>query len=254
MYFFFSSINNSYASYLSVIGVSVKTCSICVRGGSKGIPQKNIRPIAGKPLLLYTIQQALESHLFDAIAVSSDSTEILDVAQSVPGVMCIERPPELATDQAAKIPAIRHCHLEIEKKLGSQTKIAVDLDATSPLRSIEDIMSSIQMLEQNPDCTNVITGTPSRRSPYFNLVEEDTNGYVKLSKVTNPPIVRRQDAPRCFDMNASIYVWRRDILLNENFVVLPKTKIYEMPEERSFDIDSVLDFKIVEMLLKERGL
>lgn len=232
----------------------MKTCSICVRGGSKGIPQKNIRPIAGKPLLLHTLHQALESRLFDVIAVSSDSPEILELASSIPGILCVERPKELATDLAAKIPAIRHCLLEIEKHMGSKADTAVDLDATSPLRTIEDIMSSIQLLEQNPECTNVITGTTARRSPYFNLVELDSTGFVKLSKVANPPIKRRQDAPRCFDMNASIYVWRREILLNEDSVILPKTMIYEMPEERSFDIDSPLDFKIVEMLLKERNL
>lgn len=231
----------------------MKTCSICVRGGSKGIPQKNIKPIAGKPLLLHTLHQALESKIFDAIAVSSDSPDILNLARSVPGILAIERPADLATDQAAKIPAIRHCLLEMEKQLGSKAQIAVDLDATSPLRTIKDIISSVKLLEKNADCSNVVTGMPARRSPYFNLVEEDSKGYIHLSKTTNPPIVRRQDAPKCFDMNASIYVWRREVLLNENSVILPKTMIYEMPEERSFDIDSPLDFKIVEMLLKERG-
>ncbi len=231
----------------------MKTCSICVRGGSKGIPQKNIRPIAGKPLLLHTLHQALESKLFDAIAVSSDSPEILNLAKSVPGILCVERPSELATDEAAKIPAIRHCLIEIEKHFGAKAQIAVDLDATSPLRTIDDIKSCLRLLEQNPECGNVITGMPARRSPYFNLVEQDANGFVRLSKTTNPPVRRRQDAPRCFDMNASIYIWRREVLLNEDSVILPKTLLYEMPEERSFDIDSPLDFKIVEMLLKERS-
>lgn len=231
----------------------MKTCSICIRGGSKGIPQKNIQPIAGKPLFFHTIYQALGSKVFDAVAVSSDSKEILDLARTIPGVLCVERPAELATDQAAKVPAIRHCLLEIEKHLGAKTQIAVDLDATSPLRTIEDILSSVRLLEKNPECTNVITGMKSRRSPYFNLVEQNANGFISLSKITNPPVHRRQDAPTCFDMNASIYVWRRDVLMSEDSVILLKTMIYEMPEERSFDIDSPLDFKIVEMLLKERN-
>ncbi len=235
-------------------GESVKTCSICVRGGSKGIPQKNIKPIAGQPLLLYTLYQALDSKIFDIIAVSSDSPEILDLARSIPGILCVQRPSELATDHSAKIPAIRHCLLEIEKHLGKKARIAVDLDATSPLRSVEDILSAVQLLEANPECTNVITGTPARRSPYFNLVEETKDGFVQLSKTTNPPIKRRQDAPLCYDMNASIYVWKREVLLNEDAVILPKTKIYQMPEERSYDIDSTLDFKFVEMLLKERAI
>ncbi len=231
----------------------MRTCSICVRGGSKGISNKNILPIQGVPLLIYSLKQALDTKIFDAIAVSSDSEEILKVASSIPNILLIRRPQELATDQSAKVPAIRHCLLEIEKQLKQKASIAVDLDATSPLRTKEDILAAIELLEKTPDCTNVITGMPARRSPYFNLIEEESDGRVHLSKKINPPIVRRQDSPKCFDMNASIYVWKRDVLINENSVILPQTKLYVMPEERSFDIDSPLDFKIVEMLLRERN-
>jgi CMP-N,N'-diacetyllegionaminic acid synthase len=93
---------------------------------------------------------------------------------------------------------------------------------------------------------------PSRRSPYFNLVEQDENGKVYLSKKLDNSIVRRQDAPKSYDMNASIYIWKRDIILNENSIFLEKTGLYVMPEERSIDIDNELDFKFVEFLMKER--
>ncbi len=99
---------------------------------------------------------------------------------------------------------------------------------------------------------NVITAMPARRSPYFNLVEKDKNGAVALSKKLDSPIVRRQDSPQCFDMNASIYGWKRHVLMGENSLFLPGTGLHVMEEERSIDIDSELDFEIVEMIMKKR--
>ena len=92
---------------------------------------------------------------------------------------------------------------------------------------------------------------PARRSPYFNLVERDDKGFVGLAKTPRNPIVRRQDAPACFDMNASIYVWRRDAFMRQPRLFYPDTMLFEMPEERSIDVDSALDFKIVELLMRE---
>jgi N-acylneuraminate cytidylyltransferase/CMP-N,N'-diacetyllegionaminic acid synthase len=105
---------------------------------------------------------------------------------------------------------------------------------------------------QDSGARNVITGAPARRSPYFNLVEQRTDGSVGLSKPAEPPITRRQDAPRCFDMNASIYVWRVAPFLAQPAVFYPDTRLFEMPEERSIDIDSDLDFALVELLLRQR--
>ncbi|MNJ39436.1 CMP-N,N'-diacetyllegionaminic acid synthase [compost metagenome] len=129
----------------------------------------------------------------------------------------------------------------------------MDLDATSPLRHVSDIVEVTKLL-QIEGTANVITGMPSRRSPYFNLVEINENGYVVLSKTFPKPIHRRQDAPQCFDMNASIYAWRRQVIMDEqnNTVFQPATLLYEMPEERSIDIDSELDWKFVELILKSR--
>ena len=92
---------------------------------------------------------------------------------------------------------------------------------------------------------------PSRRSPYFNMVEQNQNGKVYLSKKLDSQIVRRQDAPKSYDMNASIYIWKRDIILHENSIFLDNTGLYIMPEERSVDIDTELDYKFVEFLMKE---
>lgn len=230
-----------------------RLCTICARGGSKGVTNKNIKLLLGKPLIAHTIMQAKKSGLFNYVAVSSDSEEILSVAKAWGADVLIKRPDELATDQAAKLPVIRHALKAVEQQTGQKFHIHVDLDATSPLRNIADIEGAVKMLESNKEIANVITGAPARRSPYFNLVELNTEGYVELSKELSTSIVRRQDSPKCYDMNASIYVWRREVLLAEDKVILPKTALYEMPEERSIDIDSPLDFDFVEFLATKRG-
>lgn len=230
----------------------MRSCSICARGGSKGVKSKNIRKIEGIPLLHYTLIQAIVSDQFEDIAVSSDSNEILECASQFQGVHLIKRPDELATDTAPKIPVIKHCLMELEKITGKKYQTMIDLDATSPLRTVQDIKEAIKLLRDNPDCSNVITGMNARRSPYFNLVEESGEKFVKLCREISPPVTRRQDAPRCYDMNASIYAWERDQFFLLDKVLNSKTMIYVMPEERSIDIDSELDFKIVETLLRER--
>ena len=227
-----------------------RICTICARGGSKGVPGKNIRDMAGKPLIAYSILQAKSSSLFEKIAVSSDSRTILDVAQEWGADCLIERPVELATDNSSKLPAIRHCVEEAEKVLNNNFDIVVDLDIASPLRTTDDIRGAVELLE-NKKVGNVITGTPARRSPYFNMVELNQQGVVRLVKSPDNPVVCRQDAPECFDMNASIYVWRRDSLLKARDVIQSSTRLYVMPEERSVDIDSKLDFRWVEFLMND---
>ena len=227
-----------------------RICTICARGGSKGVKNKNIRDLHGQPLISYSILQAKESGLFDCIAVSSDSDDILATAEKWGADHLIKRPDELATDQAAKLPVIKHCLIAAERVSGLTFDVIVDLDATSPLRIPEDIIQCVQLLESH-GVSNVITGAPARRSPYFNLVEVDVHGVARLSKELDTAIVRRQDAPKCYDMNASIYVWRRDVLLNSSSIFNNDTLLHVMPEERSVDIDSQLDFQIVEMLLSK---
>lgn len=229
-----------------------RLCTICARGGSKGVPNKNIRDLVGKPLIAHTIEQAKASRLFAKIAVSSDSDEILAVAKKFGADFLIKRPPELASDQSAKIPAIQHCALSAENLAGQVFDTYVDLDCTSPLRNQQDLLGAVAQFEANPKADNLITGAPARRSPYFNLVELSSDNYVSLSKKLAHQVLRRQDSPKCFDMNGSIYIWRREVLMQAQAVLLDKTIIYIMPEERSVDIDTELDFKIVEMILNDR--
>lgn len=228
-----------------------RICTICARGGSKGVKNKNIRDLLGKPLIAYSLLQAKASGLFDAIAVSSDSALILDAAKAYGADILVERPAELATDTAPKVPVIQHCVRAAEQVRGATFDIVVDLDATSPLRSVEDIKEAVCLLEDR-GVSNVITGAPAHRSPYFNLVELDENGVARLSKTLAVPVSRRQDAPKCYDMNASIYVWMRASLFEQASVFHNDTLLYEMPAERSVDIDSELDFQIVELLMAKQ--
>jgi CMP-N,N'-diacetyllegionaminic acid synthase len=226
--------------------------TVCARGGSKGVKGKNVRIMADLPLIAHTLRQAKTAGLFDAFAVSSDSTEILSIAESE-GFIPIMRPEEMASDTAAKIPVIRHCVEAVEEKLKTKFKYCIDLDCTSPLRSIEDIRAVYDLIKRS-EVPNVITAMPARRSPYFNMVERDLNGQINLVKRPNPPLKRRQDAPACYDLNASIYAWKREVLHRESGLFLEGTVLYEMPEERSIDIDSELDFEIVNMLMNKRHL
>lgn len=225
--------------------------TICARGGSKGVPGKHLREIAGKPLIAHTIETALACRVFDAVAVSSDNESILETAAAFGATHLVKRPDELASDSAPKLPAVRHCVLEVESNHHT-VDVIVDLDATSPLRSIEDILGCLTLFRESA-CSNIITGCVSRRSPYFNMVEVETDGTMHLAKTRTPTPRRRQDTPPTYDMNASIYVWGRAALFDGDDVVRPKTRLYVMPEDRSLDIDTELDFEMVSFLMARRN-
>lgn len=208
--------------------------------------------LLGKPLIAHSIMQAKNSGIFQAVAVSSDSDEILSVAKAWGADYLVHRPADMAQDTSPKLPVIQHCVLETERYMNHSFDTMVDLDATSPLRTVKDIIEVVAILETN-GISNVITGMPSRRSPYFNLVELNDKGFACLSKKLDNPVARRQDSPKCYDMNASIYAWRRDVFLLSNSIFNEDTLLYEMPEERSIDIDTLLDFEFVEFLAQKRG-
>lgn len=226
-------------------------CSICARGGSKGVKNKNVRNFCGKPLVAHTIQQASVTNIFENIAVSSDSEKILKSSKTAGADILIIRDSVLATDTAPKIPVIQDCALKAQQLSGITFDIFVDLDATSPLRIQEDIIGAVDLLIDS-DASNIITGNIARKSPYFNMVEEKASGFVYKSKLLESDITRRQDSPRVYDVNASIYVWRSDSLFNMDKVIQDKTKIYVMPFERSIDIDSETEFRIAEFLFTTR--
>lgn len=233
--------------------MSTVLCTICARGGSKGVKNKNIKILNEKPLIAYTIEQARESGLFEHIVVSTDSDLIADMATQYGAEVFFKRDAYMSSDTAGKLEVIKDAFIKSELYYQKQYDYLVDLDATAPLRSIDDIKDSFaQFLRENND--NLITAMPSRRSPYFNLVEVGMEGKVSLSKILENGIGRRQDAPKSYDMNASIYIWKRDIILNEKTLFLDKTGLYVMPEERSIDIDTELDFEFVEFLMRKNDV
>ncbi|WP_435162006.1 cytidylyltransferase domain-containing protein [Halorubrum sp. SY-15] len=227
-------------------------CTICARGESKGIPNKNLREVGSKPLIAHTIEHAVAWNRQTEVVVSTDSEMIADIAREYGATVPFIRPDRLATDTAAKLPVIQHAVTEAEQQFGTTYDYVVDLDATAPIREIEDIDNCFDLVADG-DAQNAYTVTEADKNPYFNMVELDEMGYASLSKTTESGVVRRQDAPTVYEMNASIYVFERDFLLQADSVHGNKTKASVMPPERSVDIDRPIDLAFVEFLL-ENGI
>ncbi|MES2413228.1 MAG: acylneuraminate cytidylyltransferase family protein [Pseudomonadota bacterium] len=227
----------------------MKIVSICARGGSAGVPGKNIRPVLGKPLIAWTIEQALSCGLADRVIVSTDSQDIAAVARACGAEVPFLRPAELATAQAAKLPVIQHMVDWVEGSSGRAVETIIDLDPTSPLRLISDILACTALLDEQTDL--VITGYESDKNPYFNMVERDPQGYAGLVCKPASEVFGRQSAPKVYAMNASIYVWRRSSLTGSLWSS-SRVRLYEMPRERSIDIDHPVDFDLVELLMKKK--
>ncbi len=223
-------------------------CTICARGGSKGVPRKNILPLLGKPLIEYTIEQALACSSIDHVFFSTEDEEIAEVARRAGAQVPFLRPPEMATDTAQKMPVIQHLVERMEES-GITVDTVVDLDPTSPLRDIEDIEACIQMLDDQTDV--VITAYEADKNPYFNMVEQKSNGYYNLVKQAGDDLVyRRQMAPKVYSMNASVYVWHRRTLSKGLWD--GNVKLHVMPRERSIDLDDAVDLKLIELYLREK--
>ena len=205
----------------------------------------------GRPLIADSIERARASGLFEVVAVSSDSDAILAAAADAGADICIPRPAELATDRAPKLLAVRHAVRFVEDQRDVRFDVFVDLDATSPLRTVADIEAAVDLLEST-DATNVITAAPARHSPYFNMVELNDEGVPQLVRRDSGSYFSRQTVPACYDMNASVYVWRREALFEFDGVFLSRTRLYVMPRERSVDIDDELDFVTVELLMNRQ--
>ncbi len=222
-------------------------CTVCARGGSQGVPGKNLRSLLGKPLIAYTIEQAQQCLEIDYVFVSTDDPAIAEVARGFGALVPYMRPAELATDTAPKIPVIADLVTQIERK-GVRVDRIVDLDPTSPLRDIEDIRASLALLDENVDV--VLTGYRSEKNPYFNMVECRPDGTVHLVKTPPSTVVARQQAPEVYAMNGSVYVWHRHTLCKGLWE--GRARLHLMPRERSIDIDTPLDFRIVELLMRDK--
>jgi CMP-N-acetylneuraminic acid synthetase len=163
------------------------------------------------------------------------------------------RPANLATDTAGKRGVLRHALRFMEDQMKTKIPILIDLDATAPIRKVSDIQNALDVfLKRKAQC--VFSVTPCRKNPYFNMVELNSQGWTVLCKQPPKPIIRRQDAPKVYDMNASIYVYDRDFLLDEriNTVFSNRSASVAMDEWSAFDIDTELDFQFIEFLVKKK--
>ena len=218
---------------------------IPARGGSKGIPRKNIKLLAGKPLIAYSIEAGLKSKYINKVVVSTEDEEIAEISKKY-GAEVVKRPKELARDESPTIDAIKYTlkFLEFE---GYIPDIIILLQPTSPLRTVDDINKAIELFLNN-DCESVVSVSECKKSPYWSLKIED--GYIK-------PILgwdyflnkRRQDLPKTYYLNGAIYITTVKDLFKYNGFFSQNTDPYIMPEIRSIDIDESIDLKFVEFLL-----
>ena len=230
----------------------MKAAFIFARGGSKGVPFKNIRPLAGKPLIVYSIEVALALDELDKCFVSSDDEEILRIAETC-GASAIHRPASLATDTAAEWDAWRHAVDYVETNASKSLELFVSLPATAPLRLTSDIEACIaRYYESRADI--VVTMSPSIRSPWFNMLKQATGSgrVLPVNSTTGQKISRRQDAPQTFDMTTVAYVTSGDYVMKNSSLWNGDVQGIVVPQERSVDIDTELDFKFAELLMKER--
>lgn len=223
---------------------------IGARKGSKGVPGKNTRPIHGKPLIDWSLDQLLASPRVGAVVVSTDDAALRDHALAKGALDIGLRPAHLATDTAGKWGVWQHALAEAEARLGP-VEAFLDLDCTSPLRLPEDIDGALDLFfAQRPDM--VMSCCEARKNPYFNLVEPDATGALHVSKPLPGGVVARQQAPVVWEHAASTYVVAPDYLRRAASLFEGRVIPYLMPPGRCIDIDSPLDFRIVEFLLRER--
>jgi len=221
---------------------------IPARGESKGIPRKNIRLLAGKPLIVHTIETALKCKLLYRVIVSTDDKKIADISKKHGAEVPFMRPKELALDSTPMEPVLQHAVSHIEQNEKSHIDIVVLLQPTSPFRKVSDIENCIKKLK-NEKADSVVTVCEAEYNPYFVMMKIQNDNLVPFLK-TEKPITRRQDAPKVYRLNGAVYAVRRDVLMNENKLFTGNTRAVIMPQERSIDLDSQLDFEFAEFLIK----
>ena len=228
--------------------------TLCARGGSKGIPGKNIRIMNGQPLIALSIHiaKAFAAKYDVDIALSTDDNKIKNVASSLGLSTSYERPEHLATDQAGKIETIADL-LDFHESMQQKTyDYILDLDITSPLRNLADLENAFALIYNDEHALNLYSVNPSARNPYFNMVEIQENGYYGLIKKGN--FLTRQSAPKVYDLNASFYVFRRKFFEQDRPVTInDRSLVYVMPHI-CFDLDHPVDFDFMEYLLVNNKL
>jgi len=221
---------------------------IPARSGSKSVKDKNIKPLNGRPLIAWSIKAGKACKSIDKLVVSTDNKKYAQLAEFY-GAEIIDRPKSIAEDETPMIKVLQHAVKEIEKQ-GEKVEVVVLLDPTSPLRLVKDIEMCLEKLKK-PKTKSVVTVTEAEHNPYFVMTEIQENGLIKYPLFkTKGSIARRQDAPKVYRINAGVYAIKKAAVM-EGKIFTDQTRAVVIPEERTSHIDTELDFKFTEFLLKE---
>lgn len=224
---------------------------IFARGGSKGLPNKNIRIFNGKPLIAHSIEQALKINEVSRVIVSTDCPNIQKIAKDYGAESPFLRPKNLADDSSPEWLSWQHVLVYLRDVEQDLPEIFISLPAVAPLRSFQDIQMCLDMFNDQ-DCDAVVTMTESTNSPYFNMVTRDDDGHITLLANSAEEHFRRQDVPKTFDLTTVAYVMSSAFVLNNKSIFSGRVKAVEIPAERAIDIDNLLDFEIAEFLMGKR--
>lgn len=222
---------------------------IPARGGSKGIPHKNIKPFAGQPLIAYSLEAARTLADDAHIILSTDDERIAEVAEGLGYHTAYRRPAELATDTAGSREVILDA-MDYADAMGVAYDKVVLLQPTSPLRTVDDIVKAVKAYDATPDCDMAVTVTEAACNPYYDCFETDADGVLHVSK-GDGTLTRRQDAPKAWQYNGAVYVMRPQSVRRYALGAMPRRIAVEMPRSRSVDLDTPLDWTIAEMIYND---
>ena len=223
---------------------------IPARGGSKGIPHKNIKLLGGKPLICRAIDNARAVAPDSDICVSTDDSEIIQVVEDYGLKVPFIRPTELAADNSGTYEVLLHA-LSFYEQQGRTYDTIILLQPTSPFRRDEDISESLKLY--SPDVDMVVSVTEARANPYYNCFETDSDGFLHVSK-GDGKYIRRQDAPKAWEYNGAIYIINPQSLKRKSLGEFKRRRMYEMDELHSLDLDTPLDWRIAELLIAENEI
>ena len=222
---------------------------IFARGGSKGVPRKNIRLLDGKPLIAYSIEVARRCPSVSRVIVSTDDAEIAHVARECGAEVPFMRPAELARDDSPEWLAWRHAIAEVLRD--GPLDVFLSVPTTSPLRAVEDVEACVRVLLEGA-ADVVVTVRPAERNPYFNMVTLDNHGCASLVIKPDADVQNRQAAPRMFDLTTVAYAARPEFVMKARTLFEGRVKTVLVPAERALDIDTLLDFEMAEFLMQRR--
>lgn len=224
---------------------------IFARGGSKGLPGKNIRNLGGKPLIAWSIDMALSVKRIERVIVSTDSEDIAIIARKFGAEVPFIRPAELAGDESPEWLAWRHGLNYLKESCGKWPEVMVSVPTTSPLRIDGDIENCLDEYEKG-DADIVITVTDAHRSPYFNMVKAKVDGTVELVNSLSKTFTQRQQVPEVYDVTTVCYVANPSFVMSHESIFEGRVRAVHVPIERAIDIDTIFDFQVAEALLSNR--